>query len=87
MALKIKAIKSHFVLLRLFQDALKAYQLRYKDYISGFKLVLIGKINNSLRTRKYVVSAGNINQYTFAAIIDYSQAESFSLSGIFTVRL
>lgn len=62
------------------------YQQTYQYSVKGIKVLLKGKINNSLRTRKYILNSGVINQQSFSSLLDYSQAESFSLSGIFMLR-
>lgn len=85
-SLQIKAIKSHWVVLKVLEFLLKKYFAEYKNIISGIKLLLKGKINNSLRTRKYFLLNGVVNQQSFCSTIDYAQVESFSLTGIFTIR-
>lgn len=62
------------------------YQNKFKLTIRGIKISLKGKINNSDRTRKYALSGGLINPQSFDSIVEFSQAESYSLSGVFTIR-
>lgn len=85
-ALKVKTIKSHWALLRALELIISAYRLKYKHVIKGTKLLLKGKINNSLRTRKYILLSGSVNQQSYNSVIDYAQSESFNLAGIFTIR-
>lgn len=85
-ALKIKFIRAHWVLIRTLETALAYYILRLKKSISGCRFSLDGKVNNRMRARKYSYFLGTIKQNTFASSIDYAQSESFSLAGILTVR-
>jgi hypothetical protein len=85
-SLKIKTIKSHWALLRTLELIIFAYRLKYKNVVKGVKLVLKGKINSSLRTRKYGLLIGSVNQQSFNSTIDYAQSESFNLAGVFTIR-
>jgi len=73
-------------LLRTLELIIFAYRLKYKNVVKGVKLVLKGKINSSLRTRKYGLLIGSVNQQSFNSTIDYAQSESFNLAGVFTIR-
>lgn len=87
LSLKVKSIKTHWALLKAVGSLLEYYILNYIHKIIGCRVSLAGKINNSLRTRKYVLSVGCVNQNCFDSIIDYAQADSFSLAGTFSLRI
>ena len=74
------------MLLNAISVVLSCYKPRFKRFISGYRFVLAGKVNNSLRTRKFSITIGQVNQNTFNSVIDYAQTESFSLSGIFMLK-
>jgi ribosomal protein S3 len=80
-------IRKHWHFLRLVKLVLNSYWKEYSDKIIGCKIALIGKINGSNRTRKIIIDAGFLNIQRFSSLLDYSLAESFSLFGIFGIKI
>lgn len=87
LALQLKMIRKHWPFINLIKKLLKSYWKEYSERIKGCQIVFIGKINGSSRTRKIVIKAGNLNIQQFSSNIDYSLSESFSLFGIFGIKI
>ena len=86
-AIQIKMIRKHWHFLRLVKLILNDYWKKYSSKIAGCKIALIGKINGSNRTRKIIIDSGFLNIQRFSSLVDYSLAESFSLFGIFGIKI
>ena len=84
---QIKMLRKHWHFFRLLELVLNSYWKKYSYKIKGCKFALIGKINGSARTRKLIINVGSINIQKFSSLIDYSLAESFSLFGIFGIKI
>lgn len=86
-SIQIKMIRKHWHFLRLVKLVLNSYWKEYSDKVIGCRIGLIGKINGSNRTRKIIIDAGFLNVQRFSSLLDYSLAESFSLFGIFGIKI
>ena len=86
-AIQIKMVRKHWHFLRLVKLILNDYWKKYSTKVIGCKIALIGKVNGSNRTRKLIIDSGFLNIQRFSSLIDYSLAESFSLFGIFGIKV
>jgi ribosomal protein S3 len=86
-AMQLKMIKKHWSFTRILTKLLDEYWFKYSNQVRGCKIVFIGKFNGSSRTRKVSLKFGEFNIHRFTSKVDYSLSESFSLFGIFGIKI
>jgi ribosomal protein S3 len=79
--------RKHWHLTKLITNILNSYWKKYSKKIIGCKIAIIGKINGSARTRKLIIEVGKLNIQRLSSTLDYSLSESFSLFGIFGIKI
>ena len=86
-AMQLKMIKKHWSFFRILKKLLEEYWIYCENEVRGCKIVFIGKFNGSSRTRKVSLRFGEFNIHRFVSKVDYSLSESFSLFGIFGIKI